>query len=225
MVNSTYIILPVALPLAAGILTLLIPKTFKGLTGIISFIATLINLAVAIYLFNGRHHEISFILPWFSFGADFIFRLYHFSGFILLAAAGFSILISLYTIPFAKNKEYSKQFFAYLLITLGFVNGAVLSDNLILMLFFWEGLLATLFGMIVIGGKHSFKTATKAFIISGVTDLCMMFGIAITIYISGTSVISQTHIPIDRILAYIGFIFLFIGAISKAGSMPFHQSK
>jgi len=40
--------------------------------------------------------------------------------------------------------------------------------------------LATLFGMVAIGSKGAFKTATKAFIIVGVTDLCMMFGIALT---------------------------------------------
>ena len=34
---------------------------------------------------------------------------------------------------------------------LGFVNGAVLADNLVVLLFFWEGLLLTLFGMIAIG--------------------------------------------------------------------------
>ncbi len=56
-----------------------------------------------------------------------------------------------------------------MLITLAFVNGAVLADNLILLLVFWEGLLLTLFGMIAIGGRTAAdsKTAIKALIIAG----------------------------------------------------------
>ena len=102
------------------------------------------------------------------------------------------------------------------------VNGAVLADNLVLMLFFWEGLLGTLFGLIAIGGKESFKTATKAFIIVGISDLCFMVGIGLTGYLAKTLTISQINVPVGT-LGSIAFVFMMIGAISKAGSMPFHS--
>jgi NADH-quinone oxidoreductase subunit L len=102
------------------------------------------------------------------------------------------------------------------------VNGAVLSDNLVLMLFFWEGLLLTLFGMIMIGSKQAFKTAIKAFIIVGISDLFMMVGIALTAYLAGTLTMSKISIAAGG-LGGLAFIFLMIGAISKAGSMPFHS--
>ncbi len=98
----------------------------------------------------------------------------------------------------------------------------MLADNLLLMLFFWEGLLVTLFGMIYIGGRDSFKTAIKAFVIVGVSDLCMMVGIALTAKLSGTLAISEINLSLTG-PAIIAFILLMIGAISKAGSMPFHS--
>ena len=90
------------------------------------------------------------------------------------------------------------------------------------MLFFWEGLLLTLFGLIAMGGKEAFKTATKAFIIVGISDLCLMTGIGITGYLTGTLTISRITVPANT-LGSMAFIFMMIGAISKAGSMPFHS--
>lgn len=208
------------LPVAAGLLSLCLPKSARKAAGFISLVITAAILAVSVKLFMVKS-EVLFTLPWVGMGAEFILRAYHFSKFILLASAGFSFLIALYSLPFMSGKDNARQFFAYLLITFGFVNGAVLADNLLLLIFFWEGLLVTLFAMIAIGGKGSFKTATKALIISGVTDLCLMFGIVLTARLAGTMTISQINLPLAT-LSSAAFVFLMIGAISKAGSMPFH---
>ena len=90
---------------------------------------------------------------------EFSLKLYHFSGFILLAAAGFGFLVSLYSTAFMDGRRFLNQYYAYFLFTLGLVNGAVLADNLIIMLFFWESLLLTLFGMIIIGQPAAFSAA------------------------------------------------------------------
>jgi formate hydrogenlyase subunit 3/multisubunit Na+/H+ antiporter MnhD subunit len=122
-----------------------------------------------------------------------------------------------------RDRPHVNQFYGYLLISQAMVNGAVLADHLVVLLFFWEGLLATLFGMVAIGSKGAFKTATKAFIIVGLTDLCMMFGIALTGHAAGTLVISQIHhLPLNAI-GCVAMLLLSIGAVSKAGSMPFHS--
>ena len=120
------------------------------------------------------------------------------------------------------NRDNKNQFYSYLLISLGLVNGAVLADNLVVLLFFWEGLLLTLFGIIAIGRKDAWKTAVKALIIVGITDLCMMLGIALVYHIAGTLTISKLSIPLTGISSA-AFILLMIGAISKAGAMPFHS--
>jgi NADH-quinone oxidoreductase subunit L len=90
------------------------------------------------------------------------------------------------------------------------------------MLLFWEGLLLTQYGMIIIGGRNAFRTATKAFIIIGITDLCMMAGIILTGHIAGTLAMSKINLPLGG-LASFAFILLMIGAISKGGCMPFHS--
>ena len=149
-------------------------------------------------------------------------RAYHFSTFIVLTVAGFAFLITLYCTAFLRDKDYANRFYAYLLISLALVNGALLADNLVLLLFFWEGLLITLFAMIAQGNKGAFKTATKAFIIVGIADLCMMLGIALTGHLAGTLAISSISLKTGS-LASVAFILLMIGAIAKGGAMPFHS--
>lgn len=216
---DSVVLLLIALPLAAGLLVLLTPKTLRGVKETFSVLATAANLFVAVSIFN---KSIDYVVPWAGFGIEFSLRLYSFSSFILGAAAVFSFLIALYSTAFMRNKAGSRQFYSYFLISLGFVNGAVLADNLVVLIFFWEGMLLTLFGMISSAGKDSFRTAIKMFVIVGITDLCMMVGAAITARLSGTLTISK--ICLDTASGGgLAFILLMIGAISKASSMPFHS--
>jgi len=178
------LILLVTLPFAAGLLCLLLPKKQNRICALLAVIA---NSSLAAFLFK---KEAILTLPWAGFGMDLILRLYHFSGFIILAASVFSLLVVLYSFGFMKDMPRSRQFYAFLLVSLALVNGAVLSDNLVLLLFFWEGLLVTLYALISTGGRQAFKTATKALVIVGVSDICMMAGIALTKHLAGTLEIS-----------------------------------
>lgn len=213
------ILLPLIVPLIAAVAVLCLPKRYRFSKELITIYAAALNLLVAFFIFN---KIFSYAAPWLGFGLEFRLRLDHFSAFAVLATAAFGFLVSLYSVVFMREKPYLNQFYSYLLLTIAFVNGAVLSDNLVLMLFFWEGLLLTLFGMIAIGNKNAFKTATKAFIIVGIADLCLMAGIALTGHLAHTLTISKINLPIDP-LGGVAFVLLMIGAICKSGSMPFHS--
>ena len=210
--------LPILIPIASGMIVLALPKEKKFLRNAVTLLATLANAGIAIALFN---KEIVFSSPWIGFGFEFSLRIYNFSAFIIAAAACFGFLLALYSSAFTATKNYSKSFFVYLLISLGLLNGAVLSNNLLLMLFFWESLLITQFGMILLGGRQAFRTATKAFIIIGASDLSMMVGMAIYGWSSG-SFAFLNHMPLAGV-GGLAFVLLMIGAIAKAGSMPFHS--
>lgn len=213
------LILLLALPAVCGTCILLIPRRIHKVREVLFFGAALVNLGITIAIFK---QDLLFSYPWLAYGMDFSIRLDSFSRFILLSAASLSFLIALYSIAFMQGKTIGKQFFAYLLISLSMVNGATLANNLLLLLFFWEGLLGTLFGFIAIGGKGAFKTAVKALVIVGLSDLVMMLGIGLTAHIAGTLTMSELAVPVTG-LGSVAFILIMIGAISKGGSMPFHS--
>lgn len=210
--------LSIIIPLVAGLLVLITPRGWRGAKEAIVLAATLAALVIGVMLFN---REIMVNLPWTGFGLDLSFRLYHFSAFILLSVAAFGVLIALYSTVFMSDRPFAGQFFAYLLFTIALADGVLLANNLILLLFFWEGLLLTMFGMIIIGRPGAFKTAIKAFVIIGITDLCLLFGIALTGWLAGTFMMTQINLPLDG-LGGLAFVFLMIGAAAKGGSMPFH---
>ncbi|MEI8349679.1 MAG: NADH-quinone oxidoreductase subunit L [Candidatus Omnitrophota bacterium] len=211
--------LPILIPLAAALGTFFVPHRLRKVRECITLSATAANFLLTLFLFK---NDCVYILPWLGPSFEFSLRLYRFSAFIMLAVNGFGFLISLYSVFFMSAKAHLRQFYSYFLITIAFACGAVLSDNLFLMLFFWEGLLLVLFGMIAIGSNHAFKAATKAFIITGIADLCMMIGIALCGYLAGTLTMSKINLPLQG-MSVVAFILLMIGAISKAGSMPFHS--
>ncbi len=215
--NSTLLLLPILIPLAAAVIVLGI-RRFSTAAGAVALIFTALNLAVTLRLFG---QEAYFTGGSAGFGIDFILRLYHFNSLILAAVAFFGFLIALYCQRFLKEKAYAGRFYVYMLASIFCVNGAVLSDNLILFLFFWEGLLITLYTMIALGRAEAYKTAIKAFIIVGVSDLCLMAGLGLTAAIAGTTTLSQIHLALTP-ASCAACILLIIGAIAKSGSAPFH---
>ncbi len=102
------------------------------------------------------------------------------------------------------------------------VNGAVLANNLVVLLFFWEGILATLFAMILLGREGAYKTSVKAVVLVGLSDLCMMLGIGLTAHLAGTLAMDQIHLPLDS-AGSAAFLLMMLGALGKAGAMPFHS--
>ena len=213
----------VLFPSVASLLSLVLCKKAEFLGKMYLLLVTAINLAMVFMLFK---QQMIYNVPWGPM-IRFSLRLDAFSSFVLAAGGAFGFLLALYTITFMGDRKHTNQFYFYYLLTIGFLNGALLADNLVLMLFFWEGLLVTMFGMIYAGGREgAFKTAIKALIIAGTADLCLMLGIGLTIFISGSTEMSTISIPLTGAgsgLAATAFILLMIGAIAKAGSMPFHS--
>ena len=210
---------PILLPALAAVICFLIPRNMKLLREGIALLASVAVLYLGFALFSVKNLE--FRLPWMGNGINFELRLYHFSSFILLGLSGFLFLITLYSTVKMKNDPRVGEYYAYVFLSAALANGAVLADNFVPLVFFWEGLLLTLYGLITIGGKSSNRTAVKAVLISGFCDFCMILGIAILWSITGTLTISQISVQPEG-LAVTAFIMMMIGAIGKAGAMPFH---
>jgi formate hydrogenlyase subunit 3/multisubunit Na+/H+ antiporter MnhD subunit len=219
--TNTMLLIPIIVPAILALLIFLSSKKYPLIVQSLSVIGVTINLILSIFMFNKNS---SFDAAWGGFGIDFSLRLYQFSGFILLAVSCFAFLIVIYSLVFMKGHKNEKLFYGYLLLTVALVSGAVLANNLVVMLFFWEGLLATLFGMIMTGGKSVYPTAVKAFILSAVADFCLMLGVGMTIYLAGgVSKMDAIHQLPMNFWGGFAFILLIIGATAKAGSMPFHS--
>lgn len=214
------LLLPILLPAVLAVVLLLLPKTLRVLRDVLAVAGAAVLVYYAFVLFSVK--SLRYTVPWLGLGFDFDLRLYHFSSFILVALAGFLILITIYTTVKMKDAPRGREFMAYVFLTAAFANGAVLANNFVPLVFFWEGLLVTLYGMITIGGRPtSGPTAVKALLISGFCDFCMILGIGLLWSVAGTATMSEISVEPTGIAA-VAFVLMMIGAAGKAGAMPFH---
>ncbi|MGE5581280.1 MAG: NADH-quinone oxidoreductase subunit L [Bacillota bacterium] len=215
---SDILLLLILIPALYGLLLLVFPAKAKYFWEVISVVISAFLVYLALIIWG---QQLNVIIPWAGFGIDFQLRFYQFSQFIVAAAAGFTFLITLYSTLFMVNHPRNNQFYGFLFLSEAMVIGAVLANNLVVMLFFWEALLITLFALINLGNENAYKTAVKSFVIVGLTDLCLMLGIGIAGYQAKTLVMTDIHLPTTGLSA-VAFVLMFIGAMAKAGAMPFH---
>ena len=219
MTPEIHLLLAILVAPIAGLLLWAVPGISRQVREWGAIAAAAANLFLVATTFG---HQSLVELPWLGTGFDISLRVYHTSSFVTTAAAGFGLLVTLFSVPFMREKHGHGQHYLYMMLSLGLVNGAVFANSLLLMLFFWEGLLGTTYGMIAIGHPGAYKTATKAFVISGITDLCMMMGVALVWTQAKTLTMTSVRLPLEG-ASSVAFVLLMIGAISKGGSMPYHS--
>ncbi|MFH0948808.1 MAG: hypothetical protein V1833_07480 [Elusimicrobiota bacterium] len=159
------IFLLIGLPLIGGILCLLIPKIKEGIAVGVS----LATFAISILIFF-IPNPCSFTCGEPTWLPTTYFLLDNLSGFVVLSVSFFGFLIVLYSLKFMQKLALTQkislaQYYCYVLWTLGASLGAVLSNNLILLLIFWGFLGLTLYLLIQINssnvGKFESSTAAK----------------------------------------------------------------
>ncbi len=226
--SSLILTLPIAIPLFLSLFVFVSPKQIKFVREAFVLIASGVNLVIFSVLFAQIYRDNNpinlDITGWIGADINFSLKIDKLSAFVLLIGAVIGFLVIVYTLFFMKGKSYQRMFYGFLLITLAFLNGTILANNLIVLLFFCEGLLITLFGMIVTGGQKSFPVAIKALVLSGTADLLLMLGIGMTIFnANGEISLDKLNVSLEDPLGCLSFLLLVLGAVGKAGAMPFHS--
>jgi NADH:ubiquinone oxidoreductase subunit 5 (subunit L)/multisubunit Na+/H+ antiporter MnhA subunit len=220
------IILSIIIPIVAGIFIYLLPSRLNK-TKIVLFLASVtLNFFLAVLCYG----KVTIACETSSFIVNSFFRNYPLSSFMVVLLAIITLLTAIYSVAFMKQDKKTHIFYASMLMAVACVNGVLFADNFIIFLFFWEALMVPMFAMIVVGENKPFSTAIKAFTISAVADLCLMFGVMLVCVAGDSFSISKgicelrVAVP-DTYGAFTttAFIMLFIGAVAKIGAMPFHS--
>ncbi|UCF06833.1 MAG: NADH-quinone oxidoreductase subunit L [bacterium] len=216
---------PIVIPAIAGAIPLFIPRRGKMLAGLISLVAAVWLLWRSIGLFGIG--ELNYSVTLFSLGEgipfEFTLRLYHFSAFIILFTAIFGVLIILYSLGYLRGRDTSSTYYSFVLWTLSAAVGAVLTDNLLVLLIFWEILTALLYFLVNLGTEGHEKAAAKCFLVLGFSDAAVLLGVLLIWVTQGTLTMSALEVSTGTPLGVIAFVLVFIGAIAKAGAMPLHS--
>ncbi|WP_146590284.1 monovalent cation/H+ antiporter subunit A [Puniceibacterium confluentis] len=141
---------------------------------------------------------------------------------------GIGLLIIAYARSYLSRNDNMGEFFTYLLLFQGAMVGIVLSDNVLVLLVFWE--LTSLSSFLLIGyWKHlpeGRQGARMALTVTGMGGLAMIGGMLILGQIVGSydlSVILQNRDLIQADPLYVpALILILLGCFTKSAQFPFH---
>jgi formate hydrogenlyase subunit 3/multisubunit Na+/H+ antiporter MnhD subunit len=219
------ILIPIVVPAIAGGLCLLVPRRVKGVREAISLVALVWAFVGTLRLFGAW--PLSYTKDWMVLGdlsVQFDLLLNHFSAFIIVFVALFGLGVGLYSISWLSKEHDGRRYYSLLLWTVAASCGAVMSNSLLVLLIFWEALTAILFFFVNTGKKKNEASdgAAKSFIMLGLSDAALFVAVALIWVKYGTVSMSELSIFVGDAGTATIWILMMIGAITKAGAMPFH---
>ncbi|MCX7558756.1 monovalent cation/H+ antiporter subunit A [Sulfitobacter sp. F26204] len=148
--------------------------------------------------------------------------------FFALLILGIGLLIITYARFYLSRDDNMGEFFTYLLLFQGAMVGIVLSDNILLLLVFWE--LTSLSSFLLIGyWKHlpeGRQGARMALTVTGMGGLALIGGMLLLGNIAGSydlSVILQKGEIIQASPLYVpALLLILLGCFTKSAQFPFH---
>ena len=196
-------------------------------TGAVTLTALLLVLSQAPSVYSGD--VLTWSVPWLpALGLSFSFFLdglgLFFAGLIL----GIGLLIILYARYYLSSKDSLGVFYFYLLMFQGAMVGIVLSDNILLLIVFWE--LTSLTSFLLIGFwnhlPESRQGARMALVVTGSGGLALIAGMLILGHIAGsyeiTEILQRGEAVRSSPLFLPALLLILVGAFTKSAQFPFH---
>ncbi|HUE94179.1 monovalent cation/H+ antiporter subunit A [Pseudomonas sp.] len=221
----------IALPFLGALLPLLAERLGRSAcaaaAGIAPLTALVLLLSQQSSVFSGE--LLKFKLEWLpALGLNLSLRLDGLGFLFALLILGIGLLVILYARYYLTKQEPMGRFFAFLLLFMGAMLGVVLSENLLLMLMFWE--LTSLSSFLLIGFWNSRSDARKgarmALVVTGGGGLALLAGILLLGHIAGSFELSQVLAAGYAIRAHelypLALILVLLGVFTKSAQFPFH---
>lgn len=168
-------------------------------------------------------------IPWVpSLGLALAFRLDGLSLLFALLVLGIGLLVILYARYYLSPEEKSGRFYAYLLFFMGAMLGIVTSDNLLLLVVFWE--LTSLSSFLLIGfwshDSKARKGARMSLTVTGMGGLALLGGVILIGQVVGSFSLGEVLASGDALRAsplypYI-LCLVLLGVFTKSAQFPFH---
>ncbi|WP_439510877.1 monovalent cation/H+ antiporter subunit A [Marinimicrobium koreense] len=225
------LLLIVFLPLLGALVPLATERFGRNVCAWSAALAPLISLGLLISLtpavLDGeilRYHQ-----SWLpGLGLDLSLRLDGLGLMFALLITGIGLLVMLYARYYLSSRDSLGKLYALLQIFMLAMLGIVLSDNILLMLVFWE--LTSLSSFLLIGywshQSDARKGARMALAITGAGGLCLLAGALLLGHIVGSFNLTDILAAGDQIRAHalypITLILVLLGAFTKSAQFPFH---
>ena len=222
----------ILLPLVLGTTLVSWLKQFsRGVTALgaigVSLSSFLLLLSQAPAIFDGA--VIIQTWSWLpQLGIDFSFRLDSLALLFALLISGIGTLIYIYAYYYLNPKNSLSKLYFLLMLFMAAMLGISLSNNLLILLVFWE--LTSISSFLLVGYWSNYEAAQRgsrmALTITGMGGLAMLGGFVLLGQITGTYQIDQILTMTEQIQSHALFVptllLILLGAFTKSAQFPFH---
>jgi multicomponent K+:H+ antiporter subunit A len=221
----------ILLPLVLGTTLVSWLKFSRGVTALAAIGVSLSSLTLLLMqakeVFNGG----TIIETWTwlpQLGIDLSFRLDALGLLFCLLISGIGTLIYIYAYYYLNPRNSLSKLYLLLMLFMASMLGISLSNNLILLLIFWE--LTSISSFLLVGYWSNYEAAQRgsrmALTITGMGGLAMLGGFILLGQMTGTYQIDQILTMKDQIQSHSLFVpsllLILTGAFTKSAQFPFH---
>ncbi len=215
----------VLLPLFVGAVTLLMPR--RGwLIELVSVIGAAAVFVLTLVI--SAHAGLGWSLPlgegelgrWI----DIRFLVDGLNAWVAPFAGLFTLIVAGWSAIFMRYHPRRPLYYAALLFTVSAALCALYADGAATFLAAWGVLALLLYVLVGIDGERAGRVARKSFLIIGGADFLTLLGVLLMLQLAGEASFSaiQTAPLAATGLGAIALVLILIGALAKAGAMPFH---
>ena len=149
--------------------------------------------------------------------------------FIAAIASGIGLLVVLYSTKYMEGEKGLPRYYALIMLFIGAMICLVITDNLLIVYFFWEivGLCSYALISFNVEDPKAAKAGIKAFVTTRIGDIGLIIGIFVLYLATGTFSVQEIialgqagDINVNY-LSFAGFMFI-LGAMGKSAQMPLH---
>ena len=164
-----------------------------------------------------------------TLGISAAFRIDGLSLLFALLISGIGAVIFLYASSYMRGMERLPRFFVALTLFMGSMIGAVLADDLVLLIVFWE--LTSLTSFLLIGttpeSAEARRSAQQGFLVTVAGGLALLAGAILLGQVAGTYSITEILAQSDSIAAHplapASIVLFAVGAFAKSAQAPLHS--
>lgn len=221
----------ILLPLVLGTTLVSWLKFSRGVTALAALGVSLSSLTLLLLqakeVFNGG--TVTQTWAWLpQLGIDLSFRLDALGLLFCLLISGIGTLIYIYAYYYLNPRNSLSKLYLLLMLFMASMLGISLSNNLILLIIFWE--LTSISSFLLVGYWSNYEAAQRgsrmALTITGMGGLAMLGGFILLGQITGTYQIDQILTMKDQIQSHSLFVpsllLILLGAFTKSAQFPFH---
>lgn len=221
----------ILLPLVLGTTLVSWLKFSRGLTALAALGVSLSSLTLLLLQAKDVFNGVTITQTWAwlpQLGIDLSFRLDALGLLFCLLISGIGTLIYIYAYYYLNPRNSLSKLYLLLMLFMASMLGISLSNNLILLLIFWE--LTSISSFLLVGYWSNYEAAQRgsrmALTITGMGGLAMLGGFILLGQITGTYQIDQILTMKDQIQSHSLFVpsllLILMGAFTKSAQFPFH---